>query len=90
MASQTAFDFPVEIPKSAYSYGERSSGETHGVVLTKPHIVQLILNLADYSEEAALHRLRLLEPSCGGGVFLREVATRLVHAANSTLSRSSV
>jgi hypothetical protein len=42
-AMQLSMDLPVAFPKEAYEYGRRSSGETHGVVLTKPHVVELIL-----------------------------------------------
>ncbi len=66
---QTGFDFPAVIEKDSYDYGSRSSGETHGVVLTKPHIVELILDLVDYQPERDLSKMRLLEPSCGQGRF---------------------
>lgn len=72
---------PVAIPKSAYDYGSRSSGETHGVVLTKPHVVDLILDLAGYTVDRPLASLRLLEPSCGTGAFLLRALERLLAAA---------
>jgi hypothetical protein len=52
--------------------------EPVGAVFTKPEIVDLILDLAGYrydGERLALNRL--LEPSCGDGVFLKAVVTRL-------------
>lgn len=67
--------------RTAYDFGERSSGEAHGVVLTKPHVVSLILDLAGYSPDKDLTRLRLLEPSCGHGAFLIEAVKRLLAAA---------
>ncbi len=70
--------FPVVIPPEAYSYGERSDGGTHGVVLTKTHIVDLILNLAGYTTNKNLVSLRLLEPSCGHGAFLLPAVERLL------------
>ena len=66
---QTNLDLPLQLPKNAYDYGNRSSGEVHGVVLTKPHVVELILDLAGYSARRDLGALRLLEPSCGHGAF---------------------
>ncbi|MCX5795029.1 MAG: Eco57I restriction-modification methylase domain-containing protein [Elusimicrobia bacterium] len=71
----------LHIPKAAYAYGKRSSGETHGVVLTKPHIVELILDLAGYTANRDLTDLRLLEPSCGTGAFLIKAVERLMKSA---------
>ncbi len=78
---QTALDLTVVLPKSAYDYGERSSGETHGVVLTKPHIVNLILDLAGYTADRDLASLSLLEPACGHGAFLVPAVERLMESA---------
>lgn len=69
---------PVQFPKEAYQFGQRSDGEIHGVVLTKPHIVDLILNLAGYVAGADLMAKRLLEPSCGHGAFLMPAVRRLL------------
>lgn len=69
---------PTVFPKSAYQYGERSDGEIHGVVLTKPHIVDLILDLAGYNIGRDLPKKRLLEPSCGHGAFLVPAVDRLM------------
>ncbi|WP_437781258.1 Eco57I restriction-modification methylase domain-containing protein [Sorangium sp. So ce1097] len=78
---QTALDLTVMLPQSAYDYGERSSGEAHGVVLTKPHVVSLILDLAGYTEDRDLASLSLLEPACGHGAFLVPAAERLIASA---------
>ncbi len=78
MASQLSIGLPVSLPQEAYSYGERSSGETHGVVLTKRHVVDLILDLSGYQVEKDLSRFSLLEPSCGEGAFLLPAVERLL------------
>ena len=67
--------------RAAYDFGARSSGEAHGVVLTKPHIVSLILDLAGYVPDADLPSMRLLEPSCGQGAFLVQAVERLLVSA---------
>jgi len=72
---------PIQFPKAAYQYGERTSGEIHGVVLTKPHIVESILDLAGYTIDADLGAMRLLEPSCGHGAFLLPAVSRLLDSA---------
>lgn len=81
MARQQSFGFDVVLPRNVYEYGERGTGETHGVVLTKPHIVRLILDLARYIPSHNLTTLRLLEPSCGEGVFVTEAVRRLLASA---------
>jgi adenine-specific DNA-methyltransferase len=81
---QLSMDLPVAFPKEAYAYGRRSSGETHGVVLTKPHVVELILDLAGYVPDRDLPRMRLLEPACGQGAFLIPAVERLMAAARAT------
>ena len=78
---QLQFDLPARIGKDAYQYGERSSGETHGVVLTKPHVVNLILDLARYTPDRALTSMRILEPACGTGAFLVPAVERLLTGA---------
>lgn len=77
---QVHLPLPVAVPKAAYDYGERSSGEVHGVVLTKPHIVDLILDLAGYVGGKELLDKTLLEPSVGHGAFLVAALRRLLAA----------
>lgn len=64
-----------------YNFGLRSSGESHGVVHTKAHVVQLILDIAGYTADRDLTKLRLLEPACGLGAFLLPAIERLLAAA---------
>lgn len=77
---QVHLPLPVAVPKHVYDYGERSSGEVHGVVLTKPHVVDLILDLAGYVEGKPLLDKTLLEPSVGHGAFLVRALRRLLAA----------
>ncbi len=79
-AQQLPFGLELEFPPEAYTYGERASGETHGVVLTKPHVVSLILDLVGYTATAGIEDRRLLEPACGEGAFLAEAVRRLCDA----------
>jgi hypothetical protein len=80
-------DLGLAFPPEAYAYGQRSSGETHGVVLTKPHVVKLILDLAGYNPFRDLSATTLIEPSCGQGAFLEEAVRRLC-ASRKRLRRS--
>jgi hypothetical protein len=55
--------------------------ESYGAIFTRPEVVELILDLADYRPE--LDRLatrRLLEPSCGDGAFVLPIVQRLVES----------
>ena len=75
---------PDPLPPRAYDYGARASGEAHGVVLTKPHVVALILDLAGYTADKDLATQVLCEPACGRGAFVVPAAARLVDAARRT------
>lgn len=58
-----------------------------GAVFTKPEVVSLILDLAGYRVgEVRLGALRLLEPSCGDGAFLKEIISRLIQSEASCAS----
>ncbi|MGH7270902.1 MAG: Eco57I restriction-modification methylase domain-containing protein, partial [Polyangiaceae bacterium] len=78
---QLNLDRPPALPTGAYDYGERTSGETHGVVLTKAHVVSLILDLAGYVPDRDLSRIAFLEPSCGHGAFVVRAVERLMASA---------
>jgi hypothetical protein len=51
-----------------------------GAVFTKPAVVSLILDLAGYTSDRHLARLRVLEPSCGDGAFTSEIVRRVLAA----------
>lgn len=51
-----------------------------GAVFTRPEVASAILDLSGYTEDKPLHRLRLLEPSFGGGDFLLLAVDRLLAA----------
>lgn len=78
---QPSLDFDVRFSREAYSYGVRADGGTHGTVLTKPHVVELILDIAGYSNRLDLSKRHLLEPSCGHGVFVVAAVERLMVSA---------
>lgn len=79
---QLSIDIAPQVPRSAYDYGLRRSGEAHGVVLTRRPVVELMLDLAGYTSDRDLTRLALLDPACGTGAFLLSAVERLVDAAN--------
>lgn len=85
MASQLLIGLPISLPRSAYEYGERSSGEIHGVVLTKPHIVNMILDISGYRQTEVLKDATFLEPSCGHGAFLIPAINRFFASPGADL-----
>ena len=52
--------------------------EERGAVFTRREVVDFILDLGGYTADRPLHRMRLLEPSCGDGDFLLPIIDRLV------------
>ncbi len=57
-----------------------NDGGERGAVFTRPEVVAAILDLSGYRASASLHRMRLLEPSFGGGDFLLAALDRLLEA----------
>jgi hypothetical protein len=63
----------------------RESGDAErGAIFTRPEVVEFILDLAGYTPDRPLHRLRLLEPSFGAGDFLLPAIERLLRVWNAT------
>lgn len=58
-------------------YGIRSNGNEHGIVLTKPLVVDVMLDRVGYRADIDLSRLRLIEPAAGDGAFASEIIARL-------------
>ncbi|MBV7411823.1 Eco57I restriction-modification methylase domain-containing protein [Dermabacteraceae bacterium TAE3-ERU27] len=60
------------------AYGQEE--KTRGAIFTKPAVVDFMLDLVGYTVDKPLHRMRLLEPSFGGGRFVLHAVTRLIEA----------
>ncbi len=56
--------------------------EARGAVFTRREIVEFLLDLCGYKADRPLHKLKLLEPSFGGGDFLLPAIERLLAAWN--------
>lgn len=54
--------------------------EARGAIFTRREIVDFLLDLCGYQADRPLHKLRLLEPSFGGGDFLLPAVERLLAA----------
>ncbi|WP_413737261.1 Eco57I restriction-modification methylase domain-containing protein [Sodalis sp. RH21] len=53
---------------------------SRGAIFTRVEVVEFILDLAGYTDDKPLHKMRLLEPSFGGGEFLLSIIKRLLTA----------
>lgn len=77
------FQMPILFPRSTYIRSavtqlSEASGAERGAVFTKGEVVDFILDLVGYEPCRALYQERLLEPSFGGGDFLRPAVQRLL------------
>jgi hypothetical protein len=57
-----------------------ADGEQRGAIFTRPEVADFILDLCGYTVDQPLHKMRLLEPSFGGGDFLFPAVERLLTA----------
>lgn len=64
-------------------YGLRSNGHNHGDVFTSPDVVSFMLDSVGYKASRNLCDVSILEPSCGEGEFLVEIACRLKLSATN-------
>jgi adenine-specific DNA-methyltransferase len=88
-AMDLSLNTPAKPPKIHHGYGEQTAEDTgSGVVLTKPQVVNLILDLAGYTVDRDLTSLRLLDPSCGHGTFLAAAVERLIKSAHARGKKS--
>ncbi|MGH8331981.1 MAG: Eco57I restriction-modification methylase domain-containing protein, partial [Pseudomonas sp.] len=62
--------------------------EARGAVFTRREVVEFILDLSGYNHDQPLHRMRLLEPSFGGGDFLLPAIERLLDVWQSSDCKS--
>ena len=67
---------------SSNLYGLRTSGGAHGDVFTSPEVVCYMLDLAGYKASRNLSQVVVVEPSCGEGAFVIEIAKRLKKSAS--------
>lgn len=64
----------LEVAERAYGHEEKA----RGAIFTKPAVVDFMLDLVGYTVDKPLHRMRLLEPSFGGGRFVLHAVDRLI------------
>jgi Eco57I restriction-modification methylase/TaqI-like C-terminal specificity domain len=67
-----------------------SGANERGAFYTNREVVKFMLDLAGYEPSQELHRLKLLEPSFGGGEFLLEAIRRLMSAFKAAGGQSDL
>lgn len=85
MSAQLLLDQPALpgmclVSQAVEALASASSTEGRGAVFTRAEVVNFILDLVGYTTDQPLHRVRLLEPSFGGGDFLLRAVRRLIVA----------
>jgi hypothetical protein len=85
------WSFPTMNPLEEALRSLKEGGvEERGAIFTRREVVDFILDLVGYTQDAPLHQQRLLEPSFGGGDFLLAAIERLIAAyAQQTASLSA-
>lgn len=68
----------------------QADADGRGAVNTRPEGVEFMLDLAGYTACQPLHRLRLLEPSFGGGAFVLAAVGRLLRAFKAAGGRADL
>ena len=63
-------------------YGMRHNGGTHGDVPTSRTVVDFMLDIVNYRAETDLSSICIIEPSCGCGEFIEEIARRLKQSSS--------
>lgn len=63
-------------------YGTRRNGGAHGDVFTSLTVVSYMLDILGYTPDKDLSATRILEPSCGNGVFVMQIIRRLKESSH--------
>ena len=62
-------------------YGKRSNGKKHGLVLTKPIVVEKMLELVNYNQNLDLRNVTVVEPAAGDGAFAILIINKLYESS---------
>lgn len=79
-ARQASFPDFCPVAMAVDELSRAGGTEVRGAIFTRREVVEFILDLIGYRADRPLHKLRLLEPSCGEGDFLFPAVERLLNA----------
>lgn len=83
LISQPAFPGFCAVSEAVEKLANEAGVEERGAIFTRREVVDFILDLTGYTEDAPLAEYRLLEPSFGDGDFLIPAIDRLLIAAKN-------
>ncbi|WP_236086071.1 Eco57I restriction-modification methylase domain-containing protein [Pseudomonas aeruginosa] len=89
----TQFAIPIldcPIREAAEALATGGGVEARGAVFTRAEVVDFILDLAGYTSDQPLHKMRLLEPSSGAGDFLLPIIRRLIQAWRAAKTNGAI
>jgi hypothetical protein len=72
-----------QLAEATLQMAQSGDVEERGAIYTRTEVADFILDLAGFTVDRPIHQMRLLEPSFGGGEFLRSAVTRLITAWRS-------
>ncbi len=78
LIDQPSFEGFCLVSEAVDKLARDSEADERGAIFTKKEVVEFMLDLAGYEPSMPLHRMRLLEPSFGGGEFLLTAVGRLL------------
>lgn len=81
---QASFEGLCPITEAVEALASRGGIEARGAIYTRREVVDFLLDVVGYTVDQPLPRMRLLEPSFGGGDFLLPAIERLLSAWKAT------
>jgi Eco57I restriction-modification methylase len=83
LMDQPSLDGFCPIAEALQQLTHDASADQRGAVYTRREVVDFMLDLVGYTQDQPLYRMRLLEPSFGGGEFLLAAVRRLMMRVQS-------
>jgi len=78
LIEQPSLDGFCPIVEAVEQLAQDASTDERGAVYTRREVVEFMLDLVGYTHDRPLYRMKLLEPSFGGGEFLLAAVRRLM------------
>jgi len=87
LIDQPSFEGFCLVSEAVEKLARNSEADERGAIFTRKEVVEFMLDLAGYEPSKPLYRMRLLEPSFGGGEFLLTAVGRLMSAFKASDAR---
>ena len=84
LAHPSLFPEICPVAEAVERLANAGGSEERGAIFTRREVVEFILDLCGYTSDRQLHKLKLLEPSFGGGDFLLPAIERVLTAWKAT------